>query len=44
MYFPMDGTTNKLEFSINSSAALIYMMRKQQDAVFDCNKMNLDLN
>ncbi len=33
MYFPMDGETNKLEFSINSAAALIYMMRKQRDAV-----------
>lgn len=33
MYFPADSDFNKLDFSINSAAALIYMMRKQRDAV-----------
>jgi uncharacterized protein (DUF58 family) len=33
MYFPADADFNKLDFSINSAAALIYMMRKQRDAV-----------
>ena len=33
MYFPVDANVNKLDFSINSAAALIYMMRKQRDAV-----------
>ncbi len=33
MYFPADADLNKLDFSINSAAALIYMMRKQRDAV-----------
>ncbi|MFT5600251.1 MAG: hypothetical protein ACI9N1_000485 [Flavobacteriales bacterium] len=32
MFFPADGP-NKLDFSINSAAALIYLMRKQRDAV-----------
>jgi uncharacterized protein (DUF58 family) len=33
MYFPADASLNKLDFSINSAAALMYMMRKQRDAV-----------
>jgi uncharacterized protein (DUF58 family) len=36
MYFPMErekGTLNKIEFSCLSAAALMYMMKKQRDAV-----------
>lgn len=33
MYFPVGEELNKLSFSIDSAAALIYLMRKQRDAV-----------
>lgn len=33
MYFPADSEKNKLSFSIDAAAALIYLMRKQRDAV-----------
>ncbi len=33
MYFPLDSNINKLDFAIDSAAALIYLMRKQRDAV-----------
>ncbi len=33
MYFPSNEDLNKLSFSIDAAAALIYMMRKQRDAV-----------
>ena len=33
MYFPSDEKNNKLSFSIDAAAALIYLMRKQRDAV-----------
>ena len=33
MYFPSDEKNNKLTFSIDAAAALIYLMRKQRDAV-----------
>ena len=33
MYFPPKEDLNKLSFSIDAAAALIYMMRKQRDAV-----------
>jgi uncharacterized protein (DUF58 family) len=33
MYFPAEEKNNKLSFSIDSAAALIYLMRKQRDAV-----------
>ena len=33
MYFPSNQSFNKLSFSIDAAAALIYLMRKQRDAV-----------
>ena len=33
MYFPSNQSLNKLSFSIDAAAALIYIMRKQRDAV-----------
>lgn len=33
MYYPEGAEMNKLEFSVNTAAALIYLMRKQRDAV-----------
>ena len=33
MYFPADKNDNKLSFSIDAAAALIYLMRGQRDAV-----------
>ena len=33
MYFPSNQSFNKLSFSIDAAAALIYIMRKQRDAV-----------
>ncbi len=33
MYFPSNVELNKLSFSIDAAAALIYLMRKQRDAV-----------
>jgi len=33
MYFPSNDANNKLSFSIDSAAALIYLMRNQRDAV-----------
>ena len=33
MYFPADSERNKLSFSIDAAASLIYLMRKQRDAV-----------
>lgn len=33
MYFPVGAELNKLSFAIDSAAALIYLMRKQRDAV-----------
>ncbi len=33
MYFPPEDELNKLSFSVDAAAALIYLMRKQRDAV-----------
>ena len=33
MYFPSNQSFNKLSFSVDAAAALIYIMRKQRDAV-----------
>jgi len=33
MYYPENSEMNKMEFSVNTAAALIYLMRRQRDAV-----------
>ncbi len=45
MYFPTDSDRNKLSFSIDAAAALMYLMRKQRDAVgLSLFKQELDLH